>query len=80
MPLGAHLGKAPRLRIRRVVSSDPVDENSREMTSQESTWDAYGFGYRKKNARDTIDQGSLDNRRPLYGYRGFVLRYLLVQE
>jgi len=28
------------------------------MTSQERTWAAYGFGYRRKNAKETIDHES----------------------
>jgi len=58
MPFGAHFGRAPRLRMSRVVVSVPDGVGEREITSQETTWDAYGFGYRKKKARETIDQGS----------------------
>lgn len=39
--------------------SVPVGLNVREITSQEATCEAYGFGYRKKNARDTMDHWSL---------------------
>jgi len=45
-----------------VVRSVPDEVMLREMTSHERTWDAYGLGYRMKNARETIDQGSSYNR------------------
>jgi hypothetical protein len=44
IPRGAHFGKAPRLRMSRVVRSVPVGEIVREITSQERTCDAYGLG------------------------------------
>lgn len=59
IPRGAHFGKDPFLRMRRVVTSVPEGLNVREMTSHDATCDAYGFGYRKKNARETMDHGSL---------------------
>jgi hypothetical protein len=59
IPLGAHLGKAPRLRMRRVVTRLPEGVVALEITSQETTWDAYGLGYLRKYAKDTMDHGSL---------------------
>jgi hypothetical protein len=59
IPFGAHLGKAPRFRMSRVVSNEPDSVCARDTTSQETTCAAYGLGYRKKKASDTIDQGSL---------------------
>jgi len=44
IPCGAHLGKAPRFRISRVVSNEPDSVWVRDTTSQETTWAAYGFG------------------------------------
>jgi hypothetical protein len=44
IPCGAHRGRAPRLSMRRVVKSDPEGVCVREMTSQEMTCAAYGFG------------------------------------
>ena len=38
MPLGAHLGSEPVLRMRRVVRSEPEGVSSRDMTSQERIW------------------------------------------
>lgn len=43
-----------------MVINDPEGLKLRDITSHEATCDAYGFGYRKKNARETMDQGSLD--------------------
>jgi len=44
MPFGAHLGNVAVFRMRRVVKREPEAVNSREITSQEMTCDAYGFG------------------------------------
>lgn len=44
----AHRGSAPRFKMSLVVSKDPEGVNSRETTSQEMMWEAYGFGYRRK--------------------------------
>lgn len=62
MPFGAHLGSEPVLRMRRVVRRVPAGVTSREMTSQERMCDAKGFGYLKRYARETMDQGSLQGR------------------
>ena len=59
MPFGAHRGNEPVLRMRRVVSNEPCGVTSREMTSHERICDACGLGYRRRYARDTMNQGSL---------------------
>lgn len=73
MPFGAHLGREPVLRIRRVVRSEPCGVTSREMTSHERICDAYGLGYRRRYARETMDQGSLVGTRTVRtrGARGW---------
>lgn len=60
MPLGAHFGSDPLFRMSRVVTSVPDGVTVREMTSHDATCEAYGFGYRKKYASETMDQGSLE--------------------
>jgi hypothetical protein len=45
--------------MRRVVTRLPDGVTSRESTSQDIMCDAYGLGYRRKYARETIDQESL---------------------
>lgn len=59
IPCGAHRGSVPFLRSSRVVTSEPEDVISREITSHARIWVAYGLGYRKKKANATVDQGSL---------------------
>ena len=44
IPRGAHLGRDPFFRMSRVVTSVPDGVKVREITSQEATCDAYGFG------------------------------------
>lgn len=48
IPLGAHLGRDPLLRMRRVVNKEPDGLKVREMTSQEMIWEERGFGYRRR--------------------------------
>ena len=44
IPRGAHFGREPFFRMSRVVTSVPEGVTVREMTSQEATCEAYGFG------------------------------------
>src|SRR5882724_4713916 len=59
MPRGAHLGRMPRFRMRRDVRRVPSAVGVRAITSHDRICDAWGFGYRRKYARATVDQGSL---------------------
>lgn len=43
------------------MTSVPEGVKSLEITSQDVTWAAYGLGYRRKKARETMDQGSLNS-------------------
>ena len=46
-----------------MVSNVPAEVGVLDITSQETTCDAYGFGYLRKKASVTMDQGSLNGRR-----------------
>ena len=80
IPFGAQRGREPRFRMRRVVRRLPAGETVREMTSHERMWDAYGLGYRRKYASETMGHESLHHRFNTSGTHRATENDLLVRE